>query len=440
MGLARMLERGGARLAGKEPAALELLQGDVDYNRMMLVVGPLWAIAVLGGTFLSTILNGEEVPSFHRVAVFVVIGTALLFSVVPLALWARRESGLGVAFVIPGLLGGILAGILIALAGPLHQETASFLPAYAAASFLFTTRRSAYLMTGTSLGSYVVAVLAVSGFVDPVTRIGVVTTLTVTTSWVMGWTVAKLQRLAASERAGAAEVAALADELAQANQHLEERVAEQVEQIDSLGRLERFLSPQVAQAVLSSSNAALLEPHRRQIAVLFCDLRGFTAFTANADPEEVVDVLGGYYDAAGDLVRAHDATLGSFQGDGVMAYFNDPFPCEDPPGEAVAMAQELRHSLRALQLRWEAKGFHLGFGLGVAWGYATLGTFGFEGRSDYTALGTVVNLASRLCAQAGDGEILLDPRAHDAVSERVMAHPLEVELKGFRGPVHAYRL
>jgi class 3 adenylate cyclase len=434
------LERVGTWVGGSEPAALQVLVGEEEFPGVLAALGPAWAAIVNLGTLAAILANGKAVPSMHAAPCIVIVVGVLLLSVLPVFIWARRNPASWSMFAIPGIIGAALASAIIGLMGPLHQESAAFVPAFAALAFVVANRRMASIVVGGSIAGYGIGVLAVDGFVDAPLRIGIVLVFSVATGVPMAWTVDRLQALAARERSAAAEVQSLAAELLDTNQRLEERVAEQVERIDSLGRLERFLSPQVAQAVLSADDAALLEPHRRQIAVLFCDLRGFTAFTANADPEEVVDLLGDYYAAAGDLIRRHGATMGSFLGDGVMAYFNDPFPCDDPPWEAVSMAQDLRHPLRTLALRWQAKGFHLGFGIGVAWGYATLGTFGFEGRSDYTALSTVVNLASRLCAQAQDGEILLDARAHDAVSDRVTAQPVEVELKGFRGPVHAYQL
>jgi adenylate cyclase len=218
------------------------------------------------------------------------------------------------------------------------------------------------------------------------------------------------------------------------------RVAEQVDEIDRLGKLRRFLSPQVADTVLSSGGDAMLATHRRQIAVIFLDLRGFTSFSAVAEPEDVVEVLTEFYAAVGEVVKRLDATVGGFAGDGMMAYFNDPVPCDDPAGRALDMALSLRHPLGLLKDRWRGRGFDIGFGAGIAYGYATLGTIGFEERTDYTPIGSVVNLASRLCDEAGDGEVLLDNRAHTAVHGRIDAAPVELNLKGFGAPVHAHRV
>jgi len=193
----------------------------------------------------------------------------------------------------------------------------------------------------------------------------------------------------------------------------------------------------VAATVLGGDDAALLEPHRRQIAVVFVDLRGFTAFTSGAEPEDVVDVLGDFYAAFGEEVERLDATFGSYAGDGVMAYFGDPVPCVDPASDAVALALAVRTRLDGLRARWAARGHRLGHGIGVAYGYATLGIVGHR-RREYTPLGSVVNLAARLCAEAADGEILVDQRTRSSVSRP--ASQREVRLKGFPEPVATYVL
>ena len=220
---------------------------------------------------------------------------------------------------------------------------------------------------------------------------------------------------------------------------LREREALQAENA-ALNRLRRFLSPHVAEAVLSSGEKSLLEPHRSQVAVLFCDLRGFTGFATAVEPEDVIDVLRDYYETVVDVLDRADATVGSFAGDGIMAYFNDPVPCPDPCGAAVVVAQALEAPMADLMQRWERKGFKLGYGIGIAYGYATLGTIGAKGRTDYTALGPVVNLAARLCGEAQAGETLIDQRAYDALGDDVPTQRREVTLKGYAEPVAAYRV
>jgi class 3 adenylate cyclase len=228
-------------------------------------------------------------------------------------------------------------------------------------------------------------------------------------------------------------------ELAELNATLEARVIDQVDELGRLNGLRRFLSAPVADAVLSG-DVGVLEPHRRQIAVLFCDLRGFTSFAAGSEPEDVVDVLDDYYTAMGEVLRRYEATVGTFAGDGVMAYLGDPVPCADAAAKVVAMAVDLREPLRRLTGSWTKLGHPVGYGIGIAYGYATLGMIGFEGRNDYTALGPVVNLAARLCDGAADGEVLVDGRTYDAVRGHVEADLVQVTVKGLKDPVTAYRV
>jgi class 3 adenylate cyclase len=223
------------------------------------------------------------------------------------------------------------------------------------------------------------------------------------------------------------------------NANLEHRVQDQVGEVERLARLRRFLSPQVADAVMEGD--ASLAFHRREIAVVFIDLRGFTAFSAVAEPEDVTDVLAEYHAAIGALVDEHEATVGTFAGDGVMLYFNDPLPCDDPAGLAIDLALGLAPRMAPITERWERRGFDIGYGVGIALGYATIGMMGFDSRSDYTALGSVVNLASRLCDEAGRGEILLDRRTKLAVEGRVETQLAgDRRLKGFPEPVVTYRV
>jgi class 3 adenylate cyclase/CheY-like chemotaxis protein len=230
-----------------------------------------------------------------------------------------------------------------------------------------------------------------------------------------------------------------AEELAEWNRSLEERVRQQVEELERVGRLRRYLSPQLAEVIMSSGDEKLLESHRRQIAVLFCDLRGFTAFSETAEPEEVMAVLREYHEAMGSLIFEHEGTVGHFAGDGLMVFFNDPLPCPDPAPRAVRMAVAMRERMAELAQAWRKRGHELGFGVGVALGYATLGQIGFEGRFDYGAIGSVVNLASRLCDEAEPGQILISQRVQAEVEELAETEPIgEFSLKGFTRPVSAY--
>ena len=232
-----------------------------------------------------------------------------------------------------------------------------------------------------------------------------------------------------------------AAELAEWNRTLEQRVQEQVGQLERMGRLRRFLSPQLADLVVSSGDESFLESHRRDITVVFCDLRAFTAFAETAEPEEVMGVLDDYFQALGDLVTRFEGTLERFTGDGMMVFFNDPLPCEDAPLRAVRMAVAMRNRIQGLAQGWARHGYDLALGVGVAQGYATLGRIGFEGRSDYTAIGNCTNLAARLCAEARPWQILLSPRVHAAVEEFVTSEPVgELTLRGFSRPVATFNV
>lgn len=239
----------------------------------------------------------------------------------------------------------------------------------------------------------------------------------------------------------AARLEALSAQLAQWNRTLEQRVAEQVAELERVGRVKRFLSPQLAELIVSSKDESLLESHRREITVVFCDLRGFTAFSETAEPEEVMGVLGEFHRAMGEEIFRFEGTLERFAGDGLMVFFNDPFPCPDPGARAVRMALAMRERVGELARSWQKRGHRLGFGVGIAQGYATLGKIGFEGRFDYGAIGIVTNLASRLCDEAQAGQILLSQRVYAAVEELVEAEPLgEVTLRGFLKAVSTFNV
>lgn len=234
-------------------------------------------------------------------------------------------------------------------------------------------------------------------------------------------------------------VEAQAAELAEWNRTLETRVQAQVDELDRLGRLRRFLSPQLAELIVSGDDETLLESHRREITVAFCDLRGFTAFSEAAEPEEVMTVLGQFHAELGQLVFQFGGTLERFSGDALMIFFNDPFPSPNPPLQAVRMALAMQERIADLGRGWRKRGHELALGIGIAVGYATLGRIGFEGRFDYGAVGTVVNLAARLCAEARGGQILLAESAFAAVEGEVAAAlQAPMALKGFQRPIQAY--
>jgi class 3 adenylate cyclase/CheY-like chemotaxis protein len=228
-------------------------------------------------------------------------------------------------------------------------------------------------------------------------------------------------------------------ELAEWNRTLEARVHEQVEEIERVGRLRRFLSPQIAELVLSQE--ALLQPHRREISVVFCDLRGFTTFSETAEPEESLAVLRDYHQAVGAAVFRHEGTLEHFAGDGVMVWFNDPIAQEDHALRAVRMALAARTRMAELFETWKKRGHVLGFGAGIAMGHATLGRIGFEGRYDYGAVGNVTNLAQRLSAEARPGQVLVSQRVFSAIEESVESESVgDLVLKGYSRPVAAYNV
>jgi class 3 adenylate cyclase len=232
-----------------------------------------------------------------------------------------------------------------------------------------------------------------------------------------------------------------ARELAEWSQTLEQRVQEQIAELERERRLRRFLSPQVAELVVAAGEAAHLASHRREITVVFCDLRGFTAFAETAEPEEVMGVLGDYHRAMGEIIFRFEGTLERFVGDGLMVFFNDPVPCPDPSERATAMAIAMRERAIDLSQGWRKRGYSLGFGAGISMGYATLGTIGFEGRLDYGAIGTVTNLASRLCSEAADGQVVIDQHLYAFVEELIQAESLgELQLKGFSRPTPAYNV
>lgn len=237
------------------------------------------------------------------------------------------------------------------------------------------------------------------------------------------------------------KIVAQADDLATWNRTLEKRVADQLGQIERVSRLKRFLAPQVAELIVAESNEQILESHRREITVVFGDLRGFTGFAETAEPEEVITVLRDYHTNLGPLVHKYAGTLERFLGDGFLILFNDPLPCADPSIQAVKMAIEMRDRFAMLAAEWRNRGHDLGFSMGISHGFATLGRIGFEGRFEYSAVGNVVNLAARLCAQAGSGQILTDPMVRNAVQTLAEIEPAgEFLPKGFSRRVQAFNV
>jgi len=230
------------------------------------------------------------------------------------------------------------------------------------------------------------------------------------------------------------------EELAEWNRTLEQRVAEQGEALARMDRLKRFFSPQVAE-LISGEGGELLQPHRRRVAVVFADLRGFTHFAETAEPEEIMDVLRQYHAAVGRVIGSYEGTLERFTGDGLMIFFNDPVEIPDPEERAIRLALAMRDAVRSLRERWSRLGFELDLGIGITTGFATLGAVGFEGRWDYAAIGTVTNLAARLCAEARGGQILVSDRLLAAVDPVVEAEYVgDFSLKGLSRPVATHNV
>jgi adenylate cyclase len=233
-----------------------------------------------------------------------------------------------------------------------------------------------------------------------------------------------------------------AEQLSGWNNLLEERVAAQRAQLERMGRLQRFLAPQVADMIASSESPdAALASRRAVVTVVFCDLRGFTTFTDTSDPEEVMNVLREYHECVGRLIFQYEGTLERFLGDGIMIVFNDPIPCPDHCERAVRLALDMRDCVGRLTAKWLNEGHSLGFGVGIATGYATLGQIGFDKRRDYTAIGRVTNLASRLCDRAQTGQIMVAQRTYAALEPQVQGRSLgELTLKGLNKPIAVYEI
>jgi adenylate cyclase len=239
----------------------------------------------------------------------------------------------------------------------------------------------------------------------------------------------------------AAQLEVQAEQLKNWNTNLEERVEEQLKVLQRTGRLKRFLSPQLAELIVSTDQNELLKSHRQEITVVFCDLRGFTAFSELGEPEEVMGVLQDYHTEMGQLIFEYGGTLERFTGDGLMVFFNDPIPCDDPSEKAVKMSVAMRDTVTELNSNWKKRGYDLGFGIGVDKGYATLGRIGFEGRFDYAAIGTVTNTASRLCDSAHPDQILISQKVLVDVEDIVSVEMIgDLVLKGLHRSINAYNV
>lgn len=385
---------------------------------------------VLVGTavMLGIWVTGTEVPGMH-------LGNALIAAAVALVLigpvWgAFHRLGAGWLQLIPPIATVVMVIVGVNV-GPTFETSVVMAMVIIALMISVSMNIRVTLLHFIHLGAGYAIVLADNHVDVPLGRwIGTMGGSVIVAA-VVESLLSRTRQLAQAERAASESAEAARTELATLNSTLEMRVVAQVADLERLSELERFLPTAVVDAVLSGDRD-LLEPHRGEIAVLFCDLRGFTAFASNTQPEEVHELLDGYFGLLGEHAQRHGATVGAFTGDGIMAFFNDPLPVEDPAHKALHFALGLQAPVRELLARWRRVGHDLGFGVGIAYGYANIGMIGFAGRRDYTALGPVVNLAARLCSEAPPDGILLDRRASLAVEGTVeLGEPFELHLKGF---------
>ena len=396
----------------------------------------LWGVVVTGSAALVLLLPREDVPGLRATPAIALAAASFVLS-----LWVSRfRAGLPDRGILVFVVVGFGAMVVeVWLFGPRMEVAAVVLVGAQSLLFLFVGRRMLLLANAIATVGFGLVVLLEDGYVAPHLHLLTFAICMVASTAVASWAVGHIERLATQEREAQAELARAHLELAELNRQLEARVDEQGAQIGSLTRLRQFLSPQVAEAVLHDG-MEVLAPHRCRIAVAQCGLRGFPAFSSTAEPEEVMEVLDRYYVVVGRALEDRRATVGALSGDGVMAYFGDPIAHEDAPGTAVQMALSLREPMAEVVAAWRRRGFDLGFGAGVAYGYATVGPVGFAERTDYTALGPTVNLAARLCGEAVDGEVLIDGRTLEAVEGRAVVEPRELQLAGHRRPVLAHNV
>jgi class 3 adenylate cyclase len=406
------------------------------------IVGGVGLAGLVG--WLAIPITGEHIPETH-VKTLLAILTVGLFTIGPAFWFARRKAPLW-AIHIAGI--GTIADLVLltALAGPVLMQLVgiAFIPVF---TVLFVIMRRRLAVTYGVIASIAYGLVLglrqhkIAPYTMWIDTVGALLLVGIVVAGLVERSRLHVRReheaVLAAQRAQA-EAEQAREAIAELNHTLEVRVAEQVNELDRMSKLRRFLSPQVAERMLAADDESILEPHRKEIAVFYCDLRGFTRFATGAEPEDLVDILDDYYQTVGELIRSFNATLGTFAGDGIMAYFNDPVPCLDPAYQAVEMALALREPMGTLIESWKEEGYDLGYGVGVAYGYATLGMVGFESRNDYTAVGSVVNLASRLCSEAHAGEILIDSRAEHAIAGRIDSEPCTIILKGIPTPVSAF--
>jgi class 3 adenylate cyclase len=416
------------------PAALALLLGEERSRVVVVRSAALWGLVITTASIVVLLLPRDGLEGVRPVpALAVAVGGFLLSASLIRSRNGLREAGI-IAVLVPCF---VAMSVMVWALGPGLEVGMVAVVGSQSLLFLFVRRRLALLANAVAVAGYAAMVLLAEGYPAPHVHLVIFTVTLLTSTAVASWAIGHIERLAIQERRAQEELSRAHAELADLNRQLEVQLDQQGLEIGSLRRLQRFLSPQVAEAVLQDGIGALV-PHRCRIAVVFCDLRGFTAFSSSAEPEEVMEVLDRYYVTVGRALHRASATVGTFAGDGIMAYFGDPLPHEDPAGTAVRMAVDMREPMAEVVTSWRRRGFDLGCGVGIAYGYATIGPVGFEERTDYTALGPTVNLASRLCNVASDGEVLIDVRAHEAVEDRVRAEERTLDLRGFRRPVVAH--
>ena len=403
-----------------------------SYRTLIDVVRAGGLLFLLDGlTGLPFALGLAEVDGADEAGMVLVGGLGVLSGLAYLSLAARftvdqvrRWTPLIASVALPVTI--LMLGALVVLAGPNLVVVGAYYVQLPLVVFVIYQRRWAIGITIVLLTGYALALVLVEDLTVPALQWLVVVSAVSSTAVVIGGLIRRVEEARA--------------DVADLNTHLEARVADQVDELERIGKLRRFLSPQVADVVVTRGSEDLLEPHRRDVAVLFCDLRGFTRFTNEVDADTVVEVLGEYYAAVGAVLEAHGATIGGYDGDGIMAYLGDPIPRDDAAGDGVAMARAIGERLDALSKDWQDAGHDLGYGIGLAHGTATLGVVGFDGRFDYTPLGAVVNLAARLCADAASGELVIDGAVRRATGPKGTRARGHVELKGFAAPVPTFAL
>jgi class 3 adenylate cyclase len=414
----------------ERPGPIEVLLGPDRIGSVVAKAIGFWGCGIAGSALAYFMLARHRLTGVDSRLVLPIVAVAPALGVVLIVRNGAVTKRLGATVVVVGLVGMI---VVMWQLGPAYSDVAPVVGLAITTAWLSFNRRLVLAMNVGFLLAYAVLLAHRSDGLG-LARWLLFTGGVLATSGILLWLSSLIENLAGEEREARRQLADAHSALAVVNAQLAEVVDEQTVEIGGLQRLRQFLAPQVADAVVHRGLESLA-PHRARIAVVFCDLRGFTAFSSAAQPEEVMETLEAYYALVGRALQARGATVGSFAGDGIMAYFGDPIPCEDPAGDAVAMALDLSVPLADLVGTWRRRGFDLGCGVGIAYGYATLGPVGFEGRTDYTALGPTVNLAARLCASAADGEILIDGRAFEAVRDRIAAEEREIELRGFSQPV-----